>query len=67
MIHDEIKRLIAFYEENLTKHRDTIKDIANKDDSPTARMYTESSKRYSEGFIDALEMVVKHLKELEEK
>lgn len=64
MYKEEIKKLLSFYEENLRKHQETIDTIANKDESPVSKMYSESSKRYSEGFKDAIELVMGHLNEL---
>ncbi len=64
MNKEDLKKLVSFYEENKKKHDETITEIENKEEGPVGKQYSEYSKRYSEGFRDAMELVIDHLNEL---
>lgn len=61
MTQAEKQQLIEFYQRKIADCNDSIEELKNKNTTSQAKKYSEINIRYSEGYKDALNMVIDHL------
>ncbi len=61
MAEDALKKLIAFYEDQIRNCEESLEQAKIKNFGETSKAFGEANVRYKEGFRDALKMVTEHL------
>lgn len=64
MAEEALRKLIAFYEDQIRNCEESLEQAKIKNHGETSRALGEANVRYKEGFRDALKMVNEHLEKV---